>query len=137
MRFMGSNRVFMTFWPRDFKNPYVYPLEFREVHMQVPCGPVRMPFENTCTRGPYGAQRTQQTTGPVRAPVRSLHDCLRTLYGPKIIGSPCMYVVCAQFSGTGLTAPVRIRNLRRIARVCTACHAIIHGFSGVSPLRDP
>ena len=88
MRFTGSNRVLTTLWPRDFKNPYIYPLEFHEVQMQVPCGPVRMPYKIRSVvwahagpmRGPYKAHRTQQTTGPVWVPVRSQHDCLRTLY---------------------------------------------------------
>ena len=81
---------------------YVHPLVFRKMHMQVPCGPVRMLYENTRTisrvgragpmRGPYGAHRTQQ-----KSTVRSLHDCLRTLYGPKITGGPCMNVLYAQY----------------------------------------
>ena len=62
--FTGFISVLTTFWPRDFKNPYVYPLEFRKMHMQVPCGPVRMPYENTRMIGRVGcvgrgAHRTQ------------------------------------------------------------------------------
>ena len=34
-----------SFMPQDFKNPYVYHLEFHAVHMQVPCGPVWMPYK--------------------------------------------------------------------------------------------
>ena len=41
-----------------------------------------------------------------------------------------MNVVYAQFSDTGYTAPVRVRNLRRIARVRTACQGIIQGSHG-------
>ena len=73
-------------------------------------------------RGPCEARRTQRITGPIRAPVRSLHDCQRTLYGAKIIGRLCMNVVNVHFFlGTGYTAPVRVRNLRKIVRVRTAC----------------
>ena len=49
MCFTGSISVLTTFWSRDFKNPYEYPLKFRKVHMQVPCGPVRMLYANTRT----------------------------------------------------------------------------------------
>ena len=101
MRFMGSIRVLTTFWPRDFKNPYVYPLEFRKVHMQVVgtrtisrvgrAGPMR---------DPCGAHMTQQTTVPLRAPVRSLYECLQTFYGHKIIGSPSMNVVLLNCHGS-------------------------------------
>ena len=120
MRFTGFISVLTTFWPRDFMD--------------------RMPYKNTRMigrvgragpmKGPYEAHRTQQSTGSARVPVRYLHDCQWTFYLPKMIGSPCLNVVYGQFSGTGYTAPVRVRNLRRIAWVRTACHTIIHGFSG-------
>ena len=71
--FTGFISVLTTFWPQDFKNPYVYLLEFRKVHMQVPCGPggCRMKIFVMIgrvgpMRGLYGAHMIQQTTGPTR-----------------------------------------------------------------------
>ena len=104
MRFTGFISVLTTFWPLDFNNPFVYPLEFRKVHMQVPCGTVRMPYENTCMigpvisrggragpmRGPYGAHMTQQTTEPAKAPVQYLHDCLWTQNDRKPLYERCV-----------------------------------------------
>ena len=54
-------------------------------------------------RGPLEAR-----TGPIRPnrpPGPQWHDCLRTFYVPKMIGSPCMNVVMLNFQAKAIRHP--------------------------------
>ena len=50
-----------SFRPLDLKNPYVYPLEFHVVHMQVACGPMRMPYKILIPSVVWVVQRPRMT----------------------------------------------------------------------------
>ena len=66
---------------------------------------------------------------------RATEDCLRVLYGHKIVGSMCLKVMYAQLSARGYTAPVQVQNVQQIVRARTACGS--HGFGPYGTLKQP